>query len=72
MLQVKRESEDDDQYHTSGLLAKAVIVSIVGYQVTAIFISTPYYPQFWTLCTIGMCIYSCHYYKLENKTIINK
>jgi len=50
----RRKSNDPDD--NSGVLANAIMVSIISYLTTATFLSTPYYPQLWTLYTLTMIL----------------
>jgi len=45
-----------DPDDNSPVLAKAIMVSIVSYLTTATFLSTPYYPQLWTLYTLTIIL----------------
>jgi probable O-glycosylation ligase (exosortase A-associated) len=49
---IKNKDPDDN----SPVLANAIMVSIVSYLTTATFLSTPYYPQIWTLYTLAIIL----------------
>lgn len=48
-------------------IAKAIFTSLIGYIVTATFLSTAYYPQLWTLYTFTLILYGI-YHKMHDKT----
>jgi probable O-glycosylation ligase (exosortase A-associated) len=50
----RRKSEDPDD--KAPVLANAIMGSIISYLATATFLSTPYYPQLWTLYTLTMIL----------------
>jgi hypothetical protein len=50
----QRKSEDPDD--NAPVLAKALMGSIISYLATATFLSTPYYPQLWTLYTLTIIL----------------
>lgn len=52
----RRKSDDPDD--NTAVLANAIMVSIISYLTTATFLSTPYYPQLWTLYTFTMILVS--------------
>jgi hypothetical protein len=51
-------------------LAKAIFTSLIGYIITATFLSTAYYPQLWTLYTFTLILYGI-YHKMHEKTSKN-
>jgi probable O-glycosylation ligase (exosortase A-associated) len=50
----RRKSQNPDD--NAADLANAIMVSIISYLTTATFLSTPYYPQLWTLYTLTMIL----------------
>ncbi len=57
MLKIKKKKIMSDSDHKSVQMANAIIVSLITYLVTGAFISTPYYPQFYSLLTLAIILH---------------
>ena len=67
MFKVRKESNYGHHYHVSEVFANSIIGSVAGYFASATFLSTAYYPQFWTICTLGMITYFCKFHNPKEK-----
>jgi hypothetical protein len=66
-LILRRSGNSDDDYYDK-FVANSILVSLLGFFICSIFLSTAYYPQLWTLYTLVIMLMNIIYIREKDNS----